>query len=86
MTTTTFENKCLILSDIFYKYPSDIRFTDFFAKNNLGLPLAFLIDEGIVPRTTLVSEYVDDTFDKLLEMLGIAFDTGFDKLEEIIGE
>jgi hypothetical protein len=83
---TTFENRCAILSDFFYKYPNDTRFTDFFAKNNLGLPLAFLVDEDIVSRTDVISEYIDSTFDSLLELLGIGSDTGFDKLDEIIGE
>ena len=83
MTTTTYENKCAILSDIWLNYRTDTQFVDFIEYNDLGLPLAYAISEGIVDSTDIASGFVNETFDLLLAGLG-AEDTGFEHLDDLM--
>jgi len=68
---TTFENKCLILSDLWLNYRADEQFEDFIEYNDLGLPLAYALSEGIVNGTELSNKFIDETFDLLLSGLGV---------------
>lgn len=80
---TTFENKCIILADLWLNYRNDEQFEDFSQYNDLGLPLAYAITEGIVKTTDIATGFIDETFDLLLAGLEIA-DTGFDNLDEVL--
>jgi hypothetical protein len=81
--TTTFENKCVILADLWLNYRYDTQFSDFVEYNDLGLPLAYAINEGIVDTTDLATNFVNETFDLLLAGLGTD-DTGFDSLDDVM--
>ena len=81
--TTTFENKTGILADVWLNYRYDTEFTDFIEYNDLGLPLAYAINEGIVDSTDIASGFVNETFDLLLAGLG-AEDTGFEHLDDLM--
>jgi hypothetical protein len=81
--TTTFENKIAILADVWLNYRYDTEFVDFIEYNDLGLPLAYAINEGIVDTTDLATNFVNETFDLLLAGLGID-DTGFDNLDDLM--
>ena len=83
MTTTTFENKCIILADLWLNYRNDTQFVDFLEYNDLGLPLAYAISEGIVDTTDLATNFINETFDLLLAGLGID-DAGWETLDELI--
>jgi hypothetical protein len=83
MTTTTFENKCIILSDLWLNYRSDTEFVDFIEYNDMGLPLAYALSEGIVNGTEISNKFIDETFDLLLGGLGVE-DTGFDSLDDLL--
>lgn len=81
--TTSFENKTLILSDLWLNYRQDTEFEDFVVYNDLGLPLAYAISEGIVDSTETASNFINETFDLLLAGIGID-DTGFESLDDIL--
>jgi hypothetical protein len=83
-TMTTFENKCIILSDIWLNYRYDDNFEDFSQYNDMGLPLAYAISEGIVKSTDTAATFIDETFDLLLAGLSIDDDLGFESLDEIL--
>lgn len=83
MTTTTYENKCSILSDIWLNYRTDTQFVDFIEYNDMGLPLAYAISEGIVDSTDIASGFINETFDLLLAGLGVD-DTGFEHLDDLM--
>jgi hypothetical protein len=83
MTTTTFDNKCLILSDLWLNYRSDEEFEDFITYNDMGLPLAYALSEGIVKGTELSTKFIDETFDLLLGGMDIE-DTGFESLDDLL--
>jgi hypothetical protein len=63
-------------------YKNDQNFEDFFAYNDLGLPLAYAISNGIVKATELSNKFIDETFTLLLASLEIE-DEGYDGLDDI---
>jgi hypothetical protein len=81
---TKFKHKCEILADIWLNYRNDEDFTDFIVYNDLGLPLAYAISEGIVEKTALAKTFVEETFDLLLAGLEVEDDTGFKNLDEML--
>ena len=82
---TPFSNKAAILSELWMKYRSDEEFRDFIEYNDLGLPLAYLIAEGIVRSTDIADRFIEETFNLFIEGLGVP-DNGFDTLDELLSE
>ena len=82
---TTFEMKALILGQLWNLKEGEEEWADFFNYNNLGLPLAFALAEGIINRTESLEKYVNETWRLLLEVLNID-DTGFEDITELIGK
>jgi hypothetical protein len=64
----------------------DELFEDFIDFNDVGLPIAHAIFEGIVESTPLAEEHIRESFELLLEMFGITEDTGFKNFKEISGK
>lgn len=88
MNETVFDKKTEILADIWLNYRDDESFTDFIEYSDVGLPLAYLLANGIVERTSQADKYIDDTFSILLSLMGIE-DSGFedfDSMLELAGE
>ena len=82
---TPFSNKCDILAQLWIDYRKDEAFENFVEYNDLGLPAAFLISEGIVNTTPKAEEYINETFTMLLQSLGIE-DSGWNDLEDLLDE
>lgn len=82
MSITTQESKAHILSELWLGYKNDQNFEDFFSYNDLGLPLAYAISNGIVKATELSNKFIDETFTLLLASLEIE-DEGYDGLDDI---
>ena len=82
MSITTQESKADILSELWLGYKNDQNFEDFFSYNDLGLPLAYAISNGIVKPTELSNKFIDETFTLLLASLEIE-DEGYDGLDDI---
>jgi hypothetical protein len=81
---TLFEHKAAILADLWLNYRNDEEFVDFVEYNDLGLPLAYAISEGIVESTELAARFVEETFELLLIGLDIDGDTGFETLDDML--
>lgn len=81
---TSFEAKCSILADIWLNHRTDDDFEAFCEYNDIGLPLAYMLDNDIVVTTETATKFVEETFGLLLEGLEIS-DTGFESLEDILG-
>jgi hypothetical protein len=64
-------------------YRVDSEFQDFIEYNDLGLPLAYAIAEGIVEKTDIASNFINEAFDILLSALGVE-DTGFNSLDDLL--
>jgi len=82
MSITTQESKADILSELWLGYKNDQNFEDFFSYNDLGLPLAYAISNGIVKATEQSNKFIDETFSLLLASLEIE-DEGYDGLDDI---
>jgi hypothetical protein len=85
--TTTIENRTSILSDLWLNYRNDDDFTDFVSYNDIGLPLAYAIANGIVETTDLANTFITETFDLLLAGLEIEdSESGFETLDDLFAE
>ena len=85
MPTTTFENKTLILGQLWINYKAEDEWIDFFIYNDLGLPLAFAFAEGIINHTPTLEQYINETWDLFIEGLDVD-DTGYETIEELLRE
>ena len=81
---TTFDNKVAILADLWMSYRNDEQFEDFITYNDLGLPLAYLLDSGIIEVTDKAKVFIEETFDVLLAGFDKE-DTGFASMNDLIG-
>lgn len=79
---TGFDSKALILGQVWIEHKSDNEMSDFFAYNDIGVPLAFAFAEGIVNHTPTLEQYINESFDLLLEALNIE-DAGFEDLQDL---
>jgi hypothetical protein len=68
-----FSDKAGWLGDFFLNYKDESldNLADFFSYNDIGLPLAFCIAEGIVQATPAAEEYVNETWNILLQAIGL---------------
>ena len=82
---TPFSNKAAILAELWMNYRTDAEFKDFIEYNDLGLPLAYVIAEGIVQSSDLAKKFVEETFDLFIEGLGVD-DSGFDTLSDLLAQ
>jgi hypothetical protein len=82
---TPFETKCSILADLWMDYRGDEEFTDFLEYNDLGLPIAYAISNGIVKTLPMAESFINETFDLLLASLEIQEDAGFETLADLLG-
>ena len=82
MSETTLESKADILSELWLGYKNDQNFEDFFNYNDLGLPLAYAVANGIVKGTEVSNRFINETFMLLLASLEVE-DEGFSTLDDI---
>ena len=83
-TNTDFSDKCAILNDIWINYSNHEFFEDFVEVNDLGLPMAHFISQGIVESTPLAKELIEQSFADLLELFEYE-DEGFESLSDFWG-
>ena len=83
MTETPTNLKAEILADVWMNFRDDTEFVDFIEYNDLGLPIAYAIANGIVEMTPKAQGFIDESFDLLLAGLGVE-DNGFENLDEIM--
>jgi hypothetical protein len=82
--STEFISQCDILSELWMNYRNEVDFQDFIKYNDIGLPLAFAINEGIVDNPTEAAQsFVTEAFTIFIEALGIK-DEGFNNLAEVL--
>ena len=79
---TGFSSKCEILGALYANYGQDPEFRDFVEFNDLGLPLAYLSNEGLCELSTDGERYIEETWTLFVKSLGIE-DTGFEDIDEM---
>jgi hypothetical protein len=82
---TSFTKICEILADLWMNHRGEGDFKDFFDYNDLGLPMAYAIANGIVDATPMGKSFIEETWDLFLAGLEIKEDTGFDSLDDVLG-
>jgi hypothetical protein len=80
---TDFDTICAILSELWSNYKQDKDLKDFIEYNDLGLPLAFLIDADLVEPSDIAKGYVVETWQILLSALGLEDDIEWKSLDQI---
>ena len=69
-------------------YRDEAEWKDFIDFHDLGLPLAFMLDNNLIYRSVIMGspaeELINETFALLLKGLDIPEDTGFDCLDDIV--
>jgi hypothetical protein len=63
-----------------YRY--DDNFQDFITYNDLGLPLAYGLSNGIVKSTEISDKFINETFQLLLSSLEVE-DNGYVTLDDV---
>lgn len=65
-------DKAGILAELWINYRDDEDFTDFIEYNDIGLPLAYFVAEGLVKETSpLGDQYIIETFDMFANALNV---------------
>jgi hypothetical protein len=80
---TTFDNKTIILSELWLNYRDDEGFRDFIEYNDLALPFAFAISEGLVATQDPMVKFIEDAWEILLSTLNID-DGDYSKLDDLL--
>jgi hypothetical protein len=66
-----FESQCAILGQFWIEFRDNDEFKEFIVYNDMGLPMAYLINEGLVLSTQFAEKYIEETFDLFLAALDI---------------
>ena len=83
MAETKFDNKVNILADLWMNYRDDEDFKDFIEYSDIGIPLAYMISNGITVKTDMGEKFIEETWLLFLAGLGIK-DEGYDTLDDIL--
>lgn len=82
--STSFEKKCEILGALWSEFREEEDWEDFFETNDLGLPLSFMLDMGLVSNPSpLAKSFIEHSFELLLARAKLE-DVGWESLEEMI--
>lgn len=84
MAETPFISKADILAQLWQDYRNDEDFLDFIEYNDLGLPLAYAVSNGIAEVNPMIEQFISESFTLLLAGLEIKEDTGFEDLEDVL--
>ena len=79
-----FNKKLQILSDLYLNYREDDEFKEFAEYNDIGLPLAHLVAVGLAELRPEGFVYVSETYDLLVDAMGLPDDYEYESLEEMI--
>lgn len=84
-TNTDFSKRCDLLNRFWMEFREEEAFESYFEYNDIGVPLAFAISEGIVKSTDTAEAYINEAYDLLCETLNIEIKT-YDSLEDMMME
>jgi len=84
---TEFEIECQILSELWMNYRDVEAFEEFIEYNDIGLPLAHYVADGLIRKSALEAvaiTYISDTYNLLFEMLGIPVSHEHQTFEDLL--
>lgn len=78
-----FADKTGILGQLWIDFRDDETFSAFMDYNDIGVPMAYYLAEGLVPSLTPLGEqYVEESLDMMFKLLNIT-EAEIDELDEI---
>lgn len=80
---TGYDTKVSILAELMRGYRDDPALKEFMEFSDIGMPLAYFIDEGICVGTQDGKRFILQTWDDLMENLGANDDEGFRDLQHL---
>jgi hypothetical protein len=81
---TSFSTKAQILAELWITYRDDENFSDFIQYNDIGLPLAYVVSNGIVETTEMATRFIEETYNLLLSALDVDDDLVIDSLDHLL--
>lgn len=80
---TRFDARCEILGELWFSHRDNDEFSEYMEYNDVGLPLAYAASQGLSTPSEQGIIYINESWDLLLEMLGMD-DDGFESLDDLI--
>jgi hypothetical protein len=77
-----FADKTGILGQLWIDFREDEKFSAFMEYNDIGVPMAYFIAEGLANPTPLGEQYVEETLDMMFTLLEIT-EEEVDELDQI---
>lgn len=76
-------DKAGVLATLWLEFKEDKEFKDFIEYNDIGLPLAYFAAEELFDSLKpLGQQYIDETFDMFVQLLGVTEE----EIDEVFGE
>lgn len=70
-----YADKCGILGQVYKEFREDENFKHFMSYNDIGVPLAYFVAEGLVKEPTdLGISMIEETFDMFLKLIELSED------------
>lgn len=86
---TELEVECQILSELWMNYRDVEAFQEFVEYNDIGLPLAHYVADGLIRKSALEAvaiTYISDTYNLLFEMLGVPVTHEYTSFEDLLAD
>ena len=80
---TEFYYQTIILAELWEEYKDVDTFQEFYYINEIGLPLAWAVNQGLCQPSIEGINYIEHTFKNLMLWYEIE-DTGFETLDEVM--
>jgi zinc-ribbon domain len=81
--STPFDVRCAILAEVWIELRDSVELEDFMREGEIGLALAYAIENEIVAVSDKARELIDPLFESLLESLGVEEDEGWEDLNDL---
>jgi uncharacterized protein YaiI (UPF0178 family) len=81
---TPFDVVCEILADMWVNHKTEEGLEDFISYNDIGLPLAFAVAEGMATISDKGKTFINETWNLLLATLEIEEDAGYESFDDLM--
>ena len=79
---TPFKIRCQILTDTWLNFKEDEDFREFFLVNDYGVPLAYLLNNGVIMTSSSIEDLINETWDEFM-IHQETEDTGFNSFNHL---
>lgn len=76
--------RCEILEDLWMNYRNDQNFEDYIEYNDLALPLAYAVANGLIEINEKIEPFINEAWDLLLKGFDIEDTGNFENLDELM--